>query len=311
MTVVAIAFAVASAVCAALGAYLQHGGVSRVTAGDQLRLRNLLHLARDSRWRLGVLAHVGTAVCQVLAISMAPLVVVQPVVVLSLPLVALLGTRRTGTRLGPLAITGIAAAMAGLVLFIVQAAATAESTTVSGQQAWEAARFVAVAALVLGILAATQSGKARCLAQAIAAGAIYGLVSVFIRHITVVTTTDGIGAVPLPSFVAFLTAFLTGSWLVQKAYASGPADLVVSCATTLNPIVAIGIGIAVLGETSGIDAKMTLSLASCGAIAVVGIAMLAASHARPLAATADTPDGRRLPSWWPNRSRGSTASGRR
>ncbi|MPY98364.1 MAG: hypothetical protein GEU97_10275 [Actinophytocola sp.] len=291
MTVVAIGCALASAVFAALGAFLQHSGVRRVSVDGSLRLRTLPLLLRERTWLLGVLAHVGTAATQITAIALAPLVVVQPITVMSLPLVALFGARATGRRLGSLAVTGIAATAGGLAVFVVLTARTAVATPVSADQTTLAGEIVAAFALLLVGFGASRTGRARCLAFAVAAGALYGLVSVLIRRITqAVMDQPGIPWLPWMSLLALAAVFLAGSWLIQVAYASGPPDLVVACGTAFNPITAILIGASVLGETAGIGADVTTALAVCGGTAVVGIALLAHSHAAAFAAPPAEPD---------------------
>ncbi len=284
MTVVAIGCALASAVFAALGSFLQYSGVRRVSVDGSLRLRTLPLLLRERTWLLGVLSHLGTAATQITAIALAPLVVVQPMVVLSLPLVALFGARATGTRLGFLAITGIAATAGGLAVFVVLTARTAVATPVSADQTMLAGEIVAALALLLVGFGASRTGRTRCLTFAVAAGALYGLVSVLIRRITQAMMVMDQPGIPWLSGLALAATFLAGSWLVQVAYASGPPDLVVACGTALNPITAILIGASVLGETAGIGADVTTALAVCGGAAVVGIAMLARSHAAAFAA---------------------------
>lgn len=289
MTVVAIGCALASAVFAALGAFLQHSGVRQVSVDGSLRLRTLPLLLRERSWLLGVLAHVGTAAAQITAIALAPLIVVQPIVVLSLPLVALFGARASGSRLGSLAITGIATTAGGLAVFVVLTARTAVATPVSAGQTLLAGEIVAAFALVLVGFGASRTGRARCLAFAVAAGALYGLVSVLIRRITQAVMVMDQQGFPWLSGLALAAAFLAGSWLIQVAYASGPPDLVVACGTALNPITAILIGASVLGETARIGAGMTMTLAACGGVAVFGIALLAHSHAAAFAAPAGKP----------------------
>jgi hypothetical protein len=123
MTTVAILLAVASSCCAAVGAHLQYMGVRRVSFDGRLGLRGASALVRDRQWTLGLLALLATAVFQVLAISMAPLVVVQPVVVLALPLIAVLNARSTGRSMGKVAGTGVLATSVGLAAGVALAAA--------------------------------------------------------------------------------------------------------------------------------------------------------------------------------------------
>lgn len=279
MATLAIACAVTAAGFAAVGAQLQHSGVRNVSSDGKLRLRSLAALARDRCWRLGVLAHVGTVGLQALAISMAPVVVVAPIVVLALPLVAVLSARRTRRGLGPLALAGIAATTGGLALFVLLASGTAEGTEVTGEQVFDAVKVIAAVALVLGLVAVGNSGRVRCLALAVAAGALHGLVAVLFRRIAHMADSAGFVPFPILSIVTLVIAFLTAAWLVQASYASGPPDLVVATVTVLNPVVAIAIGVSVLGETAGIGTGMTTALLGCGGVAALGILALARSHA--------------------------------
>ena len=48
--------------------------------------------------------------------------------------------------------------------------------------------------------------------------------------------------------VGLAAAGLGGFYLVQTAYAVGPPDLVIAGLTVVDPIVAVGIGVIVLGE---------------------------------------------------------------
>lgn len=293
MVIAAIALAIASAVSAAIGTYLQHASVGRIAGGGELTLRQGTSLFRDRSWMLGTFAHVGTSWFQIAAISLAPLVVVQPLVVLSLPLVALLGVtgweRQDGQprqRLNGLAIVGIVATMAGLASFIAIAAIRSQATTVTGAQAFHAGKFVLVGAIGLVVLGSIRAGKIKCLLLAVAAGTISGFVSVLTRHITAAIRANGIDSLPWLSLIVAVGAFLCATWLVQKSYAHGPADLVVACITTTNPIVAIGIGMSVLGETAGAGPGTTAWLTTCGTLAFAGIIALATSHATVLSAHA-------------------------
>ncbi|MGH3647550.1 MAG: hypothetical protein ACRDTM_10295, partial [Micromonosporaceae bacterium] len=91
MTGLAIGLAVLGAVCFAVAAYLQHDAVHR----DRLALA-----VRRPRWLAGLgLIGLGATVHAV-ALGLAPLVVVQPIGVLALPLVAALHARAYGVRLG-------------------------------------------------------------------------------------------------------------------------------------------------------------------------------------------------------------------
>ncbi|WP_163567826.1 hypothetical protein [Fodinicola feengrottensis] len=70
-------------------------------------------------------------------------------------------------------------------------------------------------------------------------------------------------------------AVTVGAYLVQQAYSSGASDVVIAAVTVFDPLVSIGLGAALLGETpaptSGVLALEILAAAT----AVAGIVLLA------------------------------------
>jgi len=90
MIAVGVALAVAAACCYAVAAVLQHDAVHTVIDGDRLRLTQLRAIAGRRRWLAGLLALCCGAGLHVVSLSMAPLLVVQPIGVLAIGLAALL-----------------------------------------------------------------------------------------------------------------------------------------------------------------------------------------------------------------------------
>jgi drug/metabolite transporter (DMT)-like permease len=78
--------------------------------------------------------------------------------------------------------------------------------------------------------------------------------------------------------VGMLVAVLLGSYFVQSAYSNGPPDLVVAGLTVIDPLVAIAIGIIVLGEASKAPLWATFAFIVAGAIAIFGVVSLARNH---------------------------------
>jgi drug/metabolite transporter (DMT)-like permease len=77
---------------------------------------------------------------------------------------------------------------------------------------------------------------------------------------------------------------------VQTAYSSGPPDLVVAGLTVIDPLVAVSIGIIVLGEAADAPLWAVLAFVIAGAVAIFGVVSLARhhpqAHPRALAAQA-------------------------
>lgn len=278
MTAVAIGCAVLAAICAAFGAQLQHTGVRSATAGDALRLRTLGRLVRNRSWLLGFCALALGAVLQILALTMAPVTVVAPIVVLALPVVAVLNARAGQVRLDRAARFAIVASSLAVALFVGITAELAVETSVAPGALLDAARAVAIAVVALGVLAIISGGSLRCAAFAAAAGVAYGLLSVLVRDVGYAVRVDGFAAVPILSLFGLVLTFLVGSWLIQLGYSSGPPDVVVGFQTVLNPLVATVIGMTALGEISGIGAPTLAALITCGVVAVAGVGALARHH---------------------------------
>ncbi|MGO1921552.1 MAG: multidrug DMT transporter permease, partial [Microbacterium sp.] len=73
-----------------------------------------------------------------------------------------------------------------------------------------------------------------------------------------------------------------GAYFVQTAYSSGPPDLVIAGLTVVDPIVAVVIGIVVLGEAAAAPVWALVAFVAIGAVAVWGVVGLARYHPQVL-----------------------------
>ena len=86
--------------------------------------------------------------------------------------------------------------------------------------------------------------------------------------------------------VGLILAALLGTYFVQTAYSSNPPDLVVAGLTVIDPIVAVAIGIIVLGEAAGAPLWAVFAFIAAGGCAVWGVTSLSRHHPLALANTA-------------------------
>jgi drug/metabolite transporter (DMT)-like permease len=275
MTALAIVLAVLGAALSAVGIQLQAAGVRDESRDDGLRLRGLARLARNRVWLLGLGVLSVCAVLQILALALAPVTVVAPIVVLALPVSVVLNTRLTGARLDAAASLAVVASSGGVALFVALAAGAAKPVVFASEDVLQAVELVALAVVLLGLTGAVSQGVTRCVAFAAGTGSAYGLVSVLVRDVTYSFQNGGPGAVPLLSVAGLVLAFAGGSWLLQLAYASGPPDVVVGCQTVLNPLVATALGIGLLNETVNAGGWRGVGLVAGGVTAIVGVVILA------------------------------------
>jgi hypothetical protein len=278
MTALAVVLAALGACGYAVGARLQHSGV-RDTIGDRgFGVRSQMQLVRNRGWLLGLVALGSGALLHVSALGLAPLSVIQPMGVLALPVTVLLNAQRQGHSLQQLhrsAMFAVLASAGGAVGFVVLAAHSATATPVAETQEVRATQFVAVAVVTLAIVGVLTRSKIRCIAYAAGCAVAYGYVSLLMRGVAQAVGNGRLTDMDLGPLLAIVVAMAVGGWLLQHSYASGPPDLVVACLTVIDPMVAVGLGIGLLGEADRADVSTVAGELLCAAVACTGVFALA------------------------------------
>ncbi|GAA2569088.1 hypothetical protein [Pseudonocardia hydrocarbonoxydans] len=292
----AIALAVVAAGCFAVAATLQHDAVDDVsTDGNRLGLAAFRTLVSRPGWLLGLAAAVAGSGLHAVALVLSPLSVVQPIGVLAVPIAVLLTARRTRESPGRGVLLGVALSVAGVASFVTIAANSTSATRVPDFATLIAGGISTALILVLVGIALVTGGWLRCVAYVTAGAVAFGLVSALVRALSLQVTT-GLVAWNDPRLLGTAAgigvALLVGGWLIQQGFASGPPEVVIACLTVVDPIVAVLLGIVLLGEgpaTSGVAAAVLLG---CAAAAAAGVVSLARYHpdARRARAAARTVD---------------------
>ncbi|SDN71305.1 DMT family transporter [Allokutzneria albata] len=273
LTVPAVVLAALGACCYAAAARLQHSAVRATGSGETLKLASLLGLLRDRRWLLGLSLLVGGTVLHAVAVAIGPLIVVQPVGVLALVLAAVLDARQSGRSLTPQRLAPALTATLGMGAFVVLAAGNTGSALPPLTAVTDALLISTGLLAVLVLLGALSAGGRRCLALGVAGGVAYGLISVLIR--LVAQRFQLSGEIDPLALLGILAALLIGGWCVQQAYASGPPHMVVACLTVVDPLVAVGMGVGLLGEAAGTDPGIAALELVCAAVALAGVTLIA------------------------------------
>ena len=78
--------------------------------------------------------------------------------------------------------------------------------------------------------------------------------------------------------ISLLLALALGFYFVQTAYSVGAPDLVIAGLTVIDPLVAVAIGIFVLGEASEMPWWSLIVSGIAGAVAIFGVFQLAKHH---------------------------------
>ena len=112
----------------------------------------------------------------------------------------------------------------------------------------------------------------------IGAGVMYGFVATLAKVVISRIQSGDFEWLTLVCLVALLLAAAVGAYFVQTAYSSGPPDLVIAGLTVIDPIVAIIIGLTVLGEAANAPLWAYIGFGVAGVIAVIGVWDLARNH---------------------------------
>ena len=289
MIAIGIVLSCIAACCYGLAASLQNGAVHAVStaapaSGHGLSWRQLRRLVTDRHWLYGLLATSGGALFHVLALSMAPLVVVQPVGVLAIGVTVLLAVASGRERLTSATLFASLASIIGVGLFVVLAAGSADQ---GAQQPGVELRIAVATTCVVALLGWTglrAKGWLRAPALAAAAGVCFGLVSVLTRVVSEHLRSADVGGIGIGWVVGIPVAVALGAWFVQQAHASGRPDTVVACQSVIDPLVGVLVGAICFGEAGRVGPVVIIGELACAVLAVVGIVALAARKSNPAVA---------------------------
>ena len=271
--------------CFAMSAYLQHNAVGaqiEQNAGkNRLDFSTLVASIRRPKWILGLALMGASLACQVTALFMAPVSVVQPMGVLAFPWSILIQAWAHKTRPDASVLSAVGGTVAATFAFVVMSSLyAAPESSLDQVRVFLGASAIYLCAIGLGLLGTKGPRQWRCLFWASGGAFFYGLEAAlakslieFAKHHAWLTD---------PAFWSILVALLVGSatagWMVQQGYATGPAEIVVASMTITSPVVAVLFGMAVLGEGANLTGFAAFMMFVLGGLAVLGVIKLTQLH---------------------------------
>ena len=280
---IGIPLALVGAIFLSLGAQFQHRGVAKVEANTTevtggLNPRQLMLLLARPSWVFGSIMLGLAIVFQLSSLAFAPLIVVQPLGAVALVITAVLNARVSHVRLNRASIIAISMCVGGVALFVTVAAFTAVDKPVTDD------KLVTILLILTGVLAAFAvvfvlfRHRFQAVYYILGAGVLYGFVATLAKVIINRIQTGNFEWLTLTCVLGLLLAAALGAYFVQSAYASGPPDLVIAGLTVVDPLVAVGIGIIVLGEASQAPLWAGIAFVIAGGVAIWGVLLLARYH---------------------------------
>lgn len=270
--------ALLAAVLFALAAVMQQESTLTVSTENALSPALLLDLLRRPKWVIGMASMIGGFGLQAVGLAFGPVALVQPIVVLELAFAIPFGILRRHRRAGAREWAGIAAVMAGISIFLL---AASPGNGVQNPPTWQwMASLVPVGAVasVCVIVASTLRGPARAMLLGSAAGLGFGVLSVLTKTVTHLLGTDVARAFTTwPIYVAVVVGIVALT-VSQSAYQAGPLAYSMPFVGVLEPLVAVIIGDAVLGEAVKVSQTDFILELAAAAVACLGILLLTTSQ---------------------------------
>lgn len=277
-TPIAILLAALSAVGLAFGAMFQHRGV--VDAHDHgggFRLRTFLRLVRSPVWMLGLLCLGLGTVANIIALSIAPVMVVQPIGAVSLLISILLAARYRGLRITPRIAVAVAVCALGVAGFVGVSASIASSRVHLGAESHPVA-WIAFAISAVFLVVVLVWRRPPQLLLVLGAGLLFACVATTTHLVSNQLIHAGLGAVSWLNLLALAVAGAIGTWFVQAAYAAGPPEMVIAGLTVVDPIFAVVLGSLVLGEAAGAPPVTVALMVLTGLVACSAVDVLSRYH---------------------------------
>ena len=229
--------------------------LQRKAAQDSARQRgrsagSLRDMVRRPPWLFGTAIFVGALVCQVLALQLGSISLVQPVLVMELPFTLLVGWWILGGSLRPYEWSVVGLMSVGLVVLLASLRPHGGDALAAGNLRWILGTLVTL--VVMGICVAV-ARSSRAVGKAaffgIAAGVGSGFVAVIVKAMADALAVGGLGAV-FTTWQSYLLIPVApvAFWTLQSGLRAGRLLASQPGLTLGNPILAFLWGVGLLGE---------------------------------------------------------------
>lgn len=283
--VVAVCFGVGSAIVYGISIVVQHGAVH--TGGGEEDPHGLLRLLRDPRWLLAIGGDFVGFLLAIAALTTGPVVLIQPLVVLMLPVALITGSLLGGPRPGPAEYLSMAAVIGGLAGFI---AMVGRARHPSVPDPWLAGVAVVVIVVVGTTLCLAVRGRGASLRGAMygaVAGASFGTLGVLVntashrivngRITSLLTHPSGI-----VTLAGIAVCGVMGIVLTQVSFQVGALAATLPANLSTDPLVAVVLGVLLLRERLPLGPGYLVGYAICLGLILFGTIRLAAPAASTL-----------------------------
>jgi len=264
----------------AAAAVLQQAEAARQDPGSAGKGFFLLQLLRRPLWLLGLFTYVVAYGLQVWAVSLGPVVVIQPLIAAQLVFALVLGSFFMGRKAGASEWLGAVAVTIGLAGFIVGTDPSLGNpdATATG---WLVASGATLFAVVLALAAGSRAHRAaRSALYGTAAGLCWGFMILLVKVVThrlgEFESWNAIAAMLSEPFVYGLLGTAIGGFvLLQKAFQAGSLTHALVSYTLVEIVLAVLLGIVLFGEKPHSNLLSLVMTVASSVLMAAGIVALA------------------------------------
>jgi drug/metabolite transporter (DMT)-like permease len=270
---------VAAALCLGLGYVLQQRVAAQSLESSGHAVRLLLDLVRRRAWWAGIAAMIVGQLLGGLALDLASVAVVEPLLSSSLLFAFLIAASLSKQRVRWHEILGALLVSAALGVFL----AVGNPKAVDHPSANRAIVFLAVGVVAAVVAALAVIGGRRGLVMrsvllAAGAGLLYGLQDVSTRAALTEVDRHGVRVMFLHAWVyVVIGAAIVGIALSQSAFKAARLDFSLPPIAAAEPIAGIALGIALLGDTVSVSIPGLAAEAACLVAMIVGVIFIGRS----------------------------------
>lgn len=271
-----VGVALAAAVLLGVGFVLQQQVAQRMPVEDTLSWRLFRDLIGKRRWLAGIASMVGGQVLGAVALGLATITVVEPLLTTNLLFALVLAWVLSEQSLRWYEWLGALALAAGVALFVV-AADPRSGHGAGGYRLW---LFVGVVVLFCAAAVAVgrrATGGRRAVGLATAASTLYGLQDGFTRRGMLLLDHGVARLLSTWTPYALVSVAVVGLLLAQSAFEAAPLRLSLPVMSVVEPGVGIAYGVVVSGDTVRSGLPWSVLQAVALALAVAGCVLVTRS----------------------------------
>ncbi|MBV8928463.1 MAG: DMT family transporter [Mycobacteriaceae bacterium] len=273
MRALVVLLALLASVFMALGIVIRQRATMEVPPEHGVSTTMFTTLLRNPLWWAGTGVAVAGYVCQALALTHGSLIIVQPLLVSSLLFALPISARLAHRRVTPSEWAWALLLTVGLAVFVLLARPHAGDYRAAAP-AWALVSVIVVPVVVVCVvIGARSTGRLRAGLLAAAVGVLFGVVAVLTKITMQRLAAEGVWsvlAVPAPYLLVVVGVATT--LLQQSALHAGVLKMSVPTMLVLEPMVAVLLGVVVLGEdltvTGFASAALPIALAAMAAATV-------------------------------------------